>query len=152
MQDCGIIRTYYDNGNIEEEYFQMNGLKHGLFTLYEHYGDIKIRTIEYVEGKKHGTYKEYHRRSNDVFYICQYNDNIKVGQAIFYHENGGIDNICSYENGKISGMRYWYYENGNLLQSCNYVDGMRQGECTIYKPDGTIKYISLYVDNEVIYE
>ena len=142
MQDCGIIRTYYVNGNKEEEYFQINGKKHGLYTLYNHTGNNdKIRTIEYVDGKKHGLYTEFHNNCKTVEYICNYSDGIKVGTAIFYYENNQIYNICNYENGKISGMRYWYYMNGNIQKSCNHVNGLRQGECCIYKTDQSIKYI-----------
>ena len=161
MQDCGIIRTHYDNGNIEEEYFQINGKKHGIYTLYNHTSnDDIIRRIEYVDGKKHGKYMEYTRNCKDIYYICYYNNNIKVGEATFYHDNGNIDNICTYENGKISGMRYWYYENcedllnnnstPHIKKSCNHVNGIRQGECRIYNPDGSIKSIWIYVDDEII--
>ena len=151
MQDCGIIRTYYDNGNIEEEYFQINGKKHGTYILYNHTGmDDIIRKIEYVDGKKHGKYLEYQRNCKDIEYICYYNNGIKEGEAIFYHDNTNIDNICSYKNGKICGMRYYYFDNNNIKQSCNYVNGKREGECSRYNIDGSIKYVDTYVDNEIV--
>ena len=166
MEDTGLVRTYYQDENfndcIEEEYFQVNGKKHGLYTLYDLKG-YKIRTIEYVDGKKHGYYISYYHFNNNMFYKCQYNNDIKVGEAVFYHENGQIDNICNYENGKTSGMRYWYYitqslENsnglydsyGNLKKSCNHIDGLRQGDCINYNKDGTIKSVWNYVDDEII--
>jgi antitoxin component YwqK of YwqJK toxin-antitoxin module len=159
MQDCGIVRTYCKSldGNeyIEEEYFQIDGKKHGLYTHHDHKG-FKVNTIEYVDGLKHGEYISYHNFSNNISYKCHYNNGIKVGEAIFYYENGQIDNICNYKDGKIEGMRYWYFESddnspGNIKKSCNHIDGLRQGECIIYYSNGTIKSIWNYVDDEIIY-
>jgi antitoxin component YwqK of YwqJK toxin-antitoxin module len=166
MENCELIRTYYQNEEfkdlIEEEYFQINDKKHGMYCQYDIKGYL-IRTIEYVDGKKHGQYISYYHFNNNIFYKCQYNNDIKVGQSIFYHENGQIDNICNYENGKRTGMRYWYYitkslekcnglydSNGSLKKSCNHIDGLRQGQCINYYPDGTIKSVWDYVDDEII--
>ncbi len=162
MQDTGLVKTYYDNNEIEEEYFQINGKKNGLYTLYDIKGFI-IRTIEYVDNNKHGEYISYHNcnenfisnKINRICYKCYYNNGIKEGPAIFYHDNGQIDNICHYENGKITGMRYWYYQSKNdskgcLKKSCNYIDGLIQGEFIYYNQDGTIKSVWNYVDDEIL--
>jgi hypothetical protein len=148
MPDSGIIRTYYENGKLEEEYFQINGKEEGLYTRYFTTG-YKIRTCEYVDGKKNGLSVEYHDHSDDIFYKCFYHDDIKVGEAIFYHKNGTIDNICKYENNKINGMRYWYYETGILKKKCNYINGLVQGDFMYYNSDGAFKYCDYYVDNEI---
>ncbi len=146
-----IIRTYYDDGKLEEEYFEINKNKHGLYTLYnttKHKGNI-IRTIQYMDGKKHGEYKSY---SDDgyVEYICYYKHNIKEGPATFYYTNGQIDNECNFVNGVINGMRIWYFNDGILKKKCNHVNGLRQGECIIYNHDGSIKNIWNYVDDEIV--
>jgi antitoxin component YwqK of YwqJK toxin-antitoxin module len=166
MQDCGLVRTYYQaedfNNCLEEEYFQINGKKNGLYTQYDTKG-TKIKTIEYVDGKKHGDYISYYNFCNNIFYKCHFNNDIKVGVAVFYHENGQIDNIGYFENNKYSGMRYWYYitpslehcnglydSYGTLKKSCNYIDGLIQGEFINYNKDGTIKFVWNYVDDEII--
>ena len=93
MQDSGIVRTYYETGKLKEEYFQINGKKEGLYTMYFSNG-YKIRTYEYVDGKKNGLHIEYHNHySDNILNKCFYQDNIKVGESIFYNKNGTIDNI-----------------------------------------------------------
>lgn len=159
MENSGIFRRYYkDNLNndcLEEEFFHIDGKKHGLYTRYDYLGN-KIRTIEYVNGEKHGEYIDYHTFSNVIHYKCHFNNDIKVGEAIFYHPNGQIANICNYKDGKIEGMRYWYFENddntpGNLKQTCYHVDGLRQGKLINYNRDGSIKSIWNYVDDVVVH-
>ncbi len=158
MEHTGLIQTYYKSFDgtdyVEEEYFQVNGKKHGLYIHHDHRGFI-VKTIEYVDGNKHGQYISYHNFSTIVQYKCRFNNGIKIGEAIFYHENGQIDNICNYENGKIEGMRYWYYQSddnsiGKLKKSCNYINGLIQGEFINYYNDGTIKNVWNYVDDEII--
>jgi antitoxin component YwqK of YwqJK toxin-antitoxin module len=165
MINCRLVRTYYESENyenkIDEEYFEINGKKHGLYTRYDLEGCM-IRIIEYIDGKKHGQYIEYYHFNNNIFYKCNFNNDIKVGQSVFYHENGQIDNICHYKNGKKSGMRYWYYITqslehcnrlydiyGTLKKSCNYIDGLCQGELIKYNQDGTIKSVLNYVDDKL---
>ena len=143
------VRSYYNNDNIQEDYFHIDTKKQGLYTLYD-YNGFKIRTVEYVDGNKNGEYVEYHRHTNDIYYKCIYYNNLKVGDATFYYENGNIDNICYYLNGKISGMRYWYYEDNTIKKHCNYIDGLIQGQFMYYKLDGTIKHFWNYVDDEIV--
>jgi antitoxin component YwqK of YwqJK toxin-antitoxin module len=146
-----LVRTYYNNRNIEEEYFECNNKKEGIYTSYKFCGVIKIRTCNYVNGKKHGEYKEYYDDGINIEFICNFNDGKKVGDAIFYYENGQIDNICNYENGNKNGVRYYYYKNGMLKKKCEYIDNMREGECYNYYQDGTLKSVTNYINDEVVY-
>ena len=34
MDTCGIIKTYYEDGNLKEEYFENNGKKEGIYKEY----------------------------------------------------------------------------------------------------------------------
>jgi antitoxin component YwqK of YwqJK toxin-antitoxin module len=158
MENSGLVQTYCKNLNgidyVEEEYFQLNGKKHGLYTLYDPKGFI-VRKMEFVEGNIHGEYISYHNFSNNIHYKCHYNNGIKVGEAVFYYEDGQIEDICYYENGKIEGMRYCYHKSddnsiGKLKRSCNYINGLIQGDCIIYNKDGTIRHFWNYVDDKII--
>ena len=48
---CGYYKTYHDNGNIQVEFFHINGIKNGLFK--EYYADGKLKEeIYYINGEK----------------------------------------------------------------------------------------------------
>jgi antitoxin component YwqK of YwqJK toxin-antitoxin module len=69
----GVIKNYYKNGILYEEYFHINGKKEGIYKLY--YSNEQI--------KEEGTYI----------------NNLKEGEWILYHYDGKIDKkICYFNN------------------------------------------------------
>lgn len=48
---CGYYKTYHDNGNIQVEFFHINGIKNGLFKEYYNNGQLK-QEIYYINGEK----------------------------------------------------------------------------------------------------
>ena len=42
MNNCGIIETYYDSGELKEKYFQNNNLKEGIYQKFYKSGQIII--------------------------------------------------------------------------------------------------------------
>jgi antitoxin component YwqK of YwqJK toxin-antitoxin module len=60
-----VIRNYYpgDNGNLFEEYFQLNGKKEGEYKSYYDNGRLYI-ICNYINGLKEGEYKQYYSNGN----------------------------------------------------------------------------------------
>ncbi len=77
-----IKRTYNENGEIETEYFEINGIKHG-------------------------EYKEYYK-DGQIKQISQYIDNKKQGLEKNYYVDGKLHYTCEYLNDKLHGMEKWY--------------------------------------------
>lgn len=95
-----------------------------------------------------------------------YKDNRKVGEWIFYHQDGKTPRLIgnfeggrpngpykkfsesgklietgSYNNGKMSGLQETYYETGILKMSKNFnAEGKEQGTCTFYYENGEVEY------------
>ena len=61
--------SYYSNGNIEMQFYMINGKIEGNFKSYMKNGEI-TEDSNFVNGKRHGIYK--------FIDYCQYNKNIKV--------------------------------------------------------------------------
>lgn len=69
--------------------------------------------------KKNGVAKDYYP-SGKLRSIVNYVNNIKVGETIWYYENGNPYRITPYVNGKIEGIRKIYYEDGKLQAEIPY--------------------------------
>ncbi len=54
----GVVKNYYDNGNVTEETFYKEGKKHGTSKIYTEEG-ILIEDVIYVDGKLNGLGKYY---------------------------------------------------------------------------------------------
>jgi len=54
-----VIKTYYDNGQLEEEYFENDGKIEGEYKKYFENGQLRI-ICNFVNGKKEGEFKSYH--------------------------------------------------------------------------------------------
>lgn len=118
----GEYKHYYNNGNIEEEYYQINFKKEGIYKKYFISGNIKIECY-YINDCLHGTYKEY-----------KWNDN--------YSKNAQEDiikKIYQYDMNKLSGKCIDYpYHNENYYEEYNYVNNIRNGEYKIVNFEYTL--------------
>jgi antitoxin component YwqK of YwqJK toxin-antitoxin module len=79
------VTWYYDNGNVAEEGFFLNGKKHGIWTSFNEDGKKAI-SASWINDKKDGSsYVMYD--SGKVKYHIVYSDNKKVS-ATEFDENG----------------------------------------------------------------
>ncbi len=86
-----VVKKYYDEEQteLEYEYFELNGEKHGEYKAYHQNGNLRI-SRNYVDGILHG-------------------------QCIWYYENGKILDIYNYVNGSREG-EYNSYDNTGKLE------------------------------------
>ena len=68
----------------------------------------------------------------------------KVGEWVYYYENGMKKSEGNYTDGK------WvvYYEDGQISREGNYKDGERDGKWVWYYEDGQIEKEENYVDGK----
>lgn len=94
------VRTYHYNGNINQEYFEVNGKIEGqLKEYYQYPNGILWKICNYVNGKANGEYRDYHL-------------------------NGNLATICNYVDGRANGEYKRYDEEGNLIKTEYYVNGV----------------------------
>lgn len=114
----GIFNTYYENGQLLNEYNFVNGTKTGLYTKYYDNGSIQFK--------------------------LHYKDNILDGEYISYYFNNQIENIMNYIDGKFDGEHIKYFDDGNIEKIKNYKNGKKHGIHIEYKQDRTIKLEKYY--------
>ena len=69
-----LKRTYYDSGELEKEYFEINGKKEGQYKLYRNNGELHICS-NYIDGKLNGEYKLYTDNGNYKKFVIIIKDN-----------------------------------------------------------------------------
>jgi antitoxin component YwqK of YwqJK toxin-antitoxin module len=76
---CSYIKTYHNNNNktINEEYFENNGKKEGIYKSYFENGQLCIEA-NYIDGKENGIFKSYFR-NGQLFIEVNFIDGKKEG-------------------------------------------------------------------------
>ena len=90
----GIIKSYYDNGNLKFEVNYKDGKGNGIVKIYYPNGNLESEA-NFKDGKKEGLFKGY-------------------------YENGNIRIEGNYKDDKLEGLSKRYYENGNLIAQYYY--------------------------------
>ena len=114
-------KTYYDNGNIKEEY-QVN-----------------------KDGKSHGTRKLYHENGQLRAEVGFTNDIQNDGNIVSYHENGTKARSVTLIDGSFQGEFFEWHSNGVLSCQGVYKDD-EVLERTLWDEDGSLKGF----DDEII--
>ena len=87
----GMQKTYFDNGQVEEE---------GMME----------------DGKREGEWKEYYE-SGKLFAVYQYENGMLNGPSVAYHENGALLGKANYVNDMPVGYFVSYNMNGEILET-----------------------------------
>ncbi len=92
-------REYYNSGELEKEYFEINEKKEGEFKSYYKNGEIQ-EICTYIDGKRNGEYK-------------------------YYFPDGSLTTIGTFVNDNKNG-EFKYYSDNVLVDSCIYINGVRK--------------------------
>ena len=146
---CGIVKEYYDNGNLEYEEEYLNGESNGKIKEYDFNGDlifigeykdnkrwngiekkyVNIHKLkyerEYINGEKKGMFKEY---ENGKLIFEGEHLNGKKWNGKEYDSEGNV--IYELTDGK--GSVKEYYENGNLKYEGEYLNGERKKKFCLF--------------------
>jgi antitoxin component YwqK of YwqJK toxin-antitoxin module len=117
------IATYIvdnSNPNYTDEYYAINGVKHGEFKRTI---DGNVSMVQnYVDGELHGT-------------------------CIGYYVNGKPYTVYNYNDGLRHGMSTTYTNTGKIIMEEHFVSGDLHGECKCYNPEtGTVTFFGLFVN------
>lgn len=129
--------------------------------------------IEYKNGKKNGSFKEYTIKGQ-LKAIQHYRNDTLCDTSKFYHENGKLSEIqifdtrglyqacwkkynkagqvfwetCFKDNLLDSSATEYTYKTGKLLKRLNYSTGLKHGKQEEFYANGNKKYISFYIDGK----
>ncbi len=149
----GICKSYYEDGNIKEEFYLQNGIINGLFQSFYENGNPKEK-IDFFEGEKSGELKKYYENGT-----LKYEVNIDETGELFlhqwYHENGNPKKLESklMDNDERYGDYKEWHENGQLAEIGYYIGNYdREGKWLEFYPDGSKKLEAKFVDGERLIE
>lgn len=137
-------------------------------------GTDKIcQTVEFKDGKKNGTLKEYFENGN-LKTIQHFKDNKNVDTALYYHINGKLAAVQIHNNGdkigcwkkyneagklysdmcfekdRLNGTTLTYtYKSLHLIERFNFRDGYKHGKQETFYNSGKPKSITYYYDDRL---
>ena len=122
-----IIKYYYDNGNLKEEYETLDGVKHGYYKLYHDNGQLKV--------------------------LLHCEKGIQVDENIdSFDLNGKLVRKAEIKNGLLNGFFKEYYPSGKIKREGVYKDGEIFGIPKEYLEDGRIQNsLKNFEENKLIY-
>lgn len=120
-----IVKTYYMNGQISEEYSTINDMKHGYYKSWHLNGQLASEE-NYFNGSKTGFCAQWTPEGllNQIYH-CENNN--MIGDYIQFHEeDGSISSHYKFnENGHIHGQDKRYC-NDRIVMITDYDDGIIQ--------------------------
>ena len=132
----GVLKSYYENGNLQETSYYKDGKLEGIQIAYYENGSLKSEST-YKNGKLNGMVKSYYENGK-----IQREFNTKDGKlnglAKEYLENGNLLGEINYKNDKLDGLMRVYYENNNIKQESNMKNNEPNGIVKNYRDDGTL--------------
>lgn len=85
-----------------------------------------------------GEWKYYHRNSDKLMMLENYENGVLHGEKLTYYENGKLAEKSFYKNGEPDGERILYSENGVILEHLTYEDGELHGPAKFYDAQGEL--------------
>lgn len=148
---------YYENGKVKFTAIYRDGVAEGIHREFDEDGNVKNAKI-YIEGvltaegvldttgRQQGVWQEYYP-SGQIKSKGEYINGVKIGEWIFYHANGKIEQRGKYDKkGKAQGVWKWYYESGNILREENYLNNKLDGIMTEYDDSSKVITKGEFID------
>ena len=117
----GIVKEYYEGGELLAEYNYKDGKLEGLSKGYYANGVFRGEW-NYKGGKLDGVIKAYDDKGN-LNYEITYKDDVLNGLGKYYRENGTVFYDWHFKDGQKEGISRRYYEDGKIQIEETYKDG-----------------------------
>lgn len=144
----GRIKHWYKNGKLNEETVWENGIQNGVSKIYYENGQLKQSSF-WVKGEIEGQYEGWFENGNKKFIQLNKN-NLSEGESTTWYSNGNFKNQGSYKNGEKHGKFIFYHENGKLKSVGNCENGKQVGEWYWYDDNGKLFQKDTYDYGELI--
>ena len=99
LVDNGVLKEYYDNGDIMLEYNFKNGKKDGIQKNWYDNKQISIY-YNYDNGKLNGIQKKWYKNGN-IKYENNYFNDVLDGISKYWYSNGQLKFVKKYKNGSL---------------------------------------------------
>ena len=125
--ESGVVRTYYNNGQLCSECFQLNYKNEGEMKGYYKNGKLSL-VCNYIDGLRYGEWKSYNEDETLSEEGLYYKDK-KIGKWYSYFE-GSMNHIIEY----IDNEERVYNSDNKIIIIGKNIDGIN-GEYTYFNDD-----------------
>jgi antitoxin component YwqK of YwqJK toxin-antitoxin module len=132
----GVLKQFYENGNLEKELVFDNNLINGHSKFYYETGKVKAEGSYYKSDGGNVSRKGVPKNGRE-------------GVWKVYFESGKLEEVHTWKNGKINGLTQLYYENGNLKAEYTILNEIYSGVYKEYYSDGKLKSVKNYSNGKL---
>ncbi len=127
-------QTLSINGSV----YKLNSTKPFTGTVItKHKNGVKIKEVNYKNGKEHGLYK-FWRTDGSKDFVARFNNGKETGVHTFWRKNGNKKHESNYKNGALNGSSTWFDADGKKMKEFNYQNDKKHGIATWWNKDGSI--------------
>lgn len=133
------MKIYLDGNIVKDLNFieiGNNVYNHGIMKLYWENGNV-MKESEYYYDKLNGMEKEYYEDGKIKKEII-YNNGMRNGIQLTYYNNGNIKTELRFNLGQLNGRQFGFYEDGKIKYETNYIDGKEYGIERNYDEQGNV--------------
>jgi antitoxin component YwqK of YwqJK toxin-antitoxin module len=134
-EEVGLRLSYHSNGQLRDEYYLDKNSKPEI-TQRSWFENGQIENEEhYKNGKKDGKWLKFYENGNK-YWEKNYKNDTEHGPIIFWHKDTQEKKSeVNYVKGELSGDNISFWENGLKKQQGTFVNGKENGTFTYYSPD-----------------
>jgi len=117
----GIVKRYWENGNLQETFINRNGVENGLVFTYDTLERLEAK-YEMVNGRKNGKAEKYFDDGVLAFKAIFQNDTIQ-GFATYFYGTGDTLKMMKYNGNDMDFPYYKWLKNGQIIKGEVINDG-----------------------------
>jgi len=133
----GVVKDYYESGNIKIEWNYRHGKVNGVANQYFENGDL-LGEWNYKNGQYDGLSKEYFDNGK-LKGEWNFEEGKQQGITRKYYRDGTLRGEWNYKNGQLDGFTRKYYGNGQLRWEGNLEKGLQEGVVKGYYLSGNLE-------------
>ncbi len=145
-EEDGVVEfvSFFPEGMKETEGELVNGKRDGVWKTYYRNGNVDEETT-YQDGKLNGPVKSYYKNGN-LFAEYTLRDDAFDGFYKSYQKNGNVYSMGWYQVDQFQGDWFIYSADGKLSHRGYYLNDKPYGYQVYYHPDGKLHYEEKYED------
>jgi len=141
------VEEHDDDGKLLATYQTKEGIKHGTYIGYNADGSIFEESV-YVDGLVHGLRSLFYEGSKSIKTLETYEHGVMEGLFEEYHRNGKVAFTGMFVNDAMQGVYKKYNESGQLIEEVTFSDSEENGPFKEYHPNGQLAAEGGYLDGD----
>jgi antitoxin component YwqK of YwqJK toxin-antitoxin module len=115
---------------------------------FQYFDETKTKTKE-VRFEPDSSFATFFHTTGKVMAKGAYVGKTKVGEWLYYDEEGDLSQKESYLNGRVNGRAFTYYKNQQIAREQDFVEGVKNGMCKDYFKGGKPKFDATFLDGNL---